>query len=712
MAVTAAARFLRLLVALPLAAVALSGLAASAAPTKAAADPYRILLSSNRDGKTRAYSMLPDGSGLAPLLRPALEPLAVSRDGRMIAYQDRRYALYASRADGSSLRRVAPQTDGVAAFSPNGKLLAFAASVGIKVVDMDGRILLRVKAEGRGLDYDWDWSPDGTAIVLGAQIDDRERYALIVQPLRGKRRVLVHTGPSDENGGPGVDGGQWSPDGKWITYVNGEDAERRNGVWVIRPNGEGLHRIAPGPVLSPAWSRDGGWIAYARLDDWEGEARELWLVQPTGQRRHRVAVAASDLWQFAWSPNGKALAFAADSDVAVVYLDGRIPWRLHLDQAAVSLTWSPDGRLLALAELYRPTQIWVVDSDGSGLQRLTSEGNNALVGWTRLAPTLPPAAPVPPSEQVLDAATVATRAPVSLLSADGPRVAFLRKATATDCDRVDVWMPGGESVQRFGGLAAPCGHGQGFLELALAGSRVAWVSGETECDNCDYTLESATLAEPAPLEVADCLGCAKPAAFEGFHLHGHGDLLVFDGLVRIGAGSEKCPGTFSTATICSTLRSGADASPVDSVSGGLIAIRKPGAVTVLDDQGRLVRSFPFTPADVSAARLDGGRLVVWRFGALELYDVASGVRVLSRPMPTGYRLADADGGIAVLRSGDTVMLLRLSDGRSLTLTPGRGPVLADLEPAGLYYSYATADGGGRVVFVPRADLLQQLGGGS
>jgi len=708
---TTATRFLRLIFAITLASVALGGLSASAAPTTTAADPYRILLSSNRDGKTRAYSMLPDGSGLTPLLRPALEPLAVSRDGRMIAYQDRRYALYASRADGSSLRRVAPQTDGVAAFSPNGKLLAFAASVGIKVVDMDGRILLRVKAEGTGLDYDWDWSPDGTAIVLGAQIDDRERYALIVQPLRGKRRVLVHTGPSEENGA-GVDEVQWSLDGKWIAYVNGENAERRNGVWLIRPNGKGLHRVAPGPVSSPTWSRDGGWIAYARLDDWEGgSARELWLVQPTGQRSHRVAVA-SNLWRFAWSPNGKALAFAADSDVAVVDLGGRISWRLHRDQAAPSLTWSPDGRRLALADLYLPTQISVVDSDGSGLQRLTSEGNNALVGWTRLAPTLPPAAPVPPSEQVLDAATVATRAPVSLLSADGPRVAFLRNATATDCDRVEVWMPGGESVQRFGGLAAPCGHGQRFLELALAGDRVAWVLGDTGCDHNDYTLQSATLAEPSPLEVADCLGCAKPSAFAGFHLHGHGDLLVFDGLVRIGAGSEKCPGTFSTTSICTTLRSGADATPVDSVSGGLIAIRKPGAVTVLDAQGKLVRAFSFAPADVSAALLDGGRLVVWRFGVLEVYDVATGARELSGPLPIGYRPVDVDGGIVLLRQGDTIMLLRLSDGRSLTLTPGRAPVLADLESAGLYYSYATADGGGRVVFVPRSDLLQQLGGGS
>jgi len=79
-------------------------------------------------------------------------------------------------------------------------------------------------------------------------------------------------------------------------------------------------------------------------------------------------------------------------------------------------------------------------------------------------------------------------------------------------------------------------------------------------------------------------------------------------------------------------------------------------------------------------------------------------------MPSGFRLADVDGGIAVLRSTDTVRLLRLDDGRSLTLAAGGEPALADLEPPGLYYSYATSDGGGRVVFVPRAEIVRQFDG--
>jgi hypothetical protein len=176
-------------------------------------------------------------------------------------------------------------------------------------------------------------------------------------------------------------------------------------------------------------------------------------------------------------------------------------------------------------------------------------------------------------------------------------------------------------------------------------------------------------------------------------VHGDGDLLVYDDgekLVRIGG---------------RTLRTGEHATPVDSVAGGLIAIREPDAVAVLDARGQLVRVFPLA---VSAARLDGGRLVVARGSALEVYDVASGALVLERPLPYGDELLDADGGGAVLRSGGTIELLRLEDGRSTTIAPGAGPVLADLEPPGLYYAFPTGDGGSRVVFVPRASLFRQL----
>ncbi len=287
-------------------------------------------------------------------------------------------------------------------------------------------------------------------------------------------------------------------------------------------------------------------------------------------------------------------------------------------------------------------------------------------------------------------------------------MAFVPNARAADCTHAAVWTPAEDSIARFV-LPAPCRpEVPRVREVALAGSRVAWTMHRSESDGeCSIGVQTAMLASPQPLWLHGAGPNRDACARDYYHLRGDGDLFVFnDGsrLVRIGGGRQTCQqGNSSPTRICATLGRGANAAPVDSVSGALIAVRRPGSAAVLDDRGQLVRQFPFSPADLRAARLDGGRLVVWRFGVLEVYDVATGARVQSHPVPAGSRLVDVDGGVAVLVGGEAITLLRLEDGHSRTLTPGRAPVLAELEPAGLYYSYATADGGGRVALLPRAE---------
>ena len=223
------------------------------------------------------------------------------------------------------------------------------------------------------------------------------------------------------------------------------------------------------------------------------------------------------------------------------------------------------------------------------------------------------------------------------------------------------------------------------------------------------TVNSATLAHP----VAQKLTSGKGP----YAVRGHGHLLVFSAateyqpdrsarLVRVGVGHERCGPDRGSAHVCTTLRRGKLGCCAQSVSSGLIALG--GAV--LDARGDLVRLFPFAPEEVSAARLDGGRLVLQRSGMLEAYDVTFGFRELSRPLPQGSQVEDVDGGIAVLEVPRGTMLLRLNEGRSFTVAPGKAPRAADLEPPGLYYSYATHDGQGRVTFMPRPEVLRRLGG--
>ena len=662
-------RFLQVLaaalVATPLAASAPGHGTASAGRKTAGAAPYRILFTSDRDGERRAYSMLPDGSRMTPLLAAGrkLVPIAYSRNRRTIAFVDGKGAVYVSHASGVGVRRVVRRggtDDG--ALSYDGRRLALARANGIWIVGTNGRGLRRL-TKGEGDSNPW-WAPDGKAIVYDHSNGDRS--AIVVQPLHGKPRVLAQASfdPNDEQ----VGYARWSPDGRWIDYLYSNDYE---GIY--------------------------------------------FLVRPDGTHGHRSPAQEG----FAWSSDGKRLVYAVGSrpdDVGIVGVDGRGRRRLHVKGLALitDLMWSPDDRRIVLAARARiddPDQLWIVDADGKGLRRLTSRGVNDAFGWTRLAPVQAEAPPVTPTERVTAADTVATTAPVASLSADGPNVAFVVHERRIDCDHVAVWTPDGRSIRRIGPLPAPCpAYTIPIDDVTLAGSRVAWTADPGGTD-CQVGLRSATFAAPDPVEIA----AYKCSAAE-FHVQGDGDLLVFDDgptLERIGGGHENCePGFDGMATICTALRSGDHSAPVESVSGGLIAIREPSAVAVVDSAGRLVRVFPFTPDDVSAARLDGGSLVVWRFGVLQVYDVASGALELSRPLPAGYRLTDVDGGIVLLIGTDSIRLVRLSDGRSQTLTPGGGSILADLEPPGLYYSYATADGGGRIVFVPRPELVAQLAGGA
>ena len=667
-----------------------------------------LLLHSNRDGRDRMYSLDASGQRLTPLFVPGrrLIPLAVSRGGDWIAYGGGGASefgpLYVSRADGTGLRQVVRNARDPA-FSPNGRRLAFIGKHGISIVGNDGRGLRRLTSRG---DQAFYWSPDGKALVVIRMLARHfhgARFAVVVQPLYGKRRVLVRTGPNFD-ALPSEYEPTWSPDGHWIAYINRENNERRNGLTLVHPNGKGRHRASSradeATILE--WSPDGRWILFRTGPD----SSNLFHLRPTGAR-HKLSAHAEG--QVVWSPDGKKLAFPESGAIVVAQADGRGMRRLRNLSASGSrltlpgLMWMPDGQRIVFIS-GRPRQIWVVGTGGQGLRRLTNEGENDLVGWTRLAPVLPPASPNPPTERVLGAHTVATSTPVEALSADGPRVAFVPQPTLTDCVHVVVWAAGND-LERLGHLPAPCSGRTttGITPLVLAGSRAAWVSSGMEGGGCGFELESATLANPLPASVAfGNVQCSSDIT----HLRGDEDLLVFNDesahpswLVRIGVGGRRCGGV-----PCAALRTGTEATPVDSVSGALIAIKRRGAVTVLDDQGRLVRTFPFAPADVSAIRLDGTHLLVARSYTIESYDVATGALEVSRLLPMGYQLVDVDGGIAVLRRPQAVILLRLADGASSILTPGQGPVLANLEPAGLYYSY-TLGGEGRVVFVPRSDLL-------
>ncbi|HYZ77091.1 MAG TPA: hypothetical protein VE596_06910 [Gaiellaceae bacterium] len=664
----------RRLVALVLAGVALGGLSASAGGTTQRAAGYRILLASDRDGVRRGYSIRPDGTRLTPLLtrRSSLVPAAVSLDGGTIAYQQRdsgrQTGIYVSRADGTSLRRVVPGQAGSPSLSPDGRLLAFTKKVpGIRIVGTNGHGLRRLT---RRSDDSPVWSPDGKALAFVRSAGD---YAgvLVVRPLRGTAHALAWAE---------FDGLEWSPDGRWIAYADSADGVRTS----------------------------------------------LWLVRPSGQGRHRVG---RDIGSFSWSPDGKSLAFASDEDVVVTDVAGRAR-RLGLRNLYVSsVMWLPDGRL-ALTARY-PSQIWIAGRNGRALRRLTSAGSNGLVGWTRLAPALPPARPVARTERAVGRRTLVVRARLRSIAADGSRIAFITGPTPTDCDHIAVWTPSTRAVTRA--VPAPCGQPHEYVDslgpVALAGTRVAWGS-EGCCGNYDYTnVVTATLAHPdAPwayvAEAAVSRGGSGGTVADG--PVGHGNLIVFAiqrscdysaepgeedacpaGQLGTGAldttvwrigGSGRCPTSSGPVSGCTAVAKLDGEARVLAVDAGRTVLATTTDLKLLTVAGRTLRTFAET---AKAAALSGNRLAVETDDGMDVYDTRSGRRI--RRFPSMSDLQDLQGDILVAAPADGVVVRKLGTGRAITIDAGSG-ARAQLEAPGLFVA-----GAHQIAFTPMRELLRRLG---
>jgi acylaminoacyl-peptidase len=108
---------------------------------------------------------------------------------------------------------------------------------------------------------------------------------------------------------------------------------------------------ADAPQLSP----DGRSVVYQRhwFDVMKDRKRaNLWIVDADGRRNRPLTSGAANDGGAAWSPDGKRLAWVAESDgkaqIFVRYMDGGETAAItHLTQAPRELAWSPDGKTLA-----------------------------------------------------------------------------------------------------------------------------------------------------------------------------------------------------------------------------------------------------------------------------------------------------------------------------------------------------------------------------
>jgi hypothetical protein len=175
------------------------------------------------------------------------------------------YTIAAS--DGTVLRRVTSPRRGYhdipGGYSPTGKRLVFVRfdpdgqSVGLFVVDVDGRNLHRLTAAGRLINLGAGWSPEGNKIVFSRHVSGDVRGSLwLIQANGSHLRPLPIQGVPcggalDDPQSVGCHGPRWSPDGQHLVFAVNTATEVN--IYTANADGSSLAQVTHHGGDDPDW---------------------------------------------------------------------------------------------------------------------------------------------------------------------------------------------------------------------------------------------------------------------------------------------------------------------------------------------------------------------------------------------------------------------------------------------------------------------------
>ena len=284
-----------------------------------------LLVTLRSDDGSQQLSIVPADGSEPRLLLPdgTFDGIATegvwSPDGSRVAFMvqyESRADLHVVNSDGSDLRLLAPApphepdtdrvlTQGSPAWSPDGTKIAFASSrawdqggLDIYVINADGSDLQRL-TDDPSFEYAPRWSPDGSIIAFEANGDGGDRYGNVyVMNADGseRRRLVEATGARDPN---------WSPNGEWISYVDGRFC---CAVHIVRPDGSGRIDLTSGVISGrwPRWSPDGAILAWSAHDN--GGSLDGIVVYNVNSQDARLVSGVTG--RLEWSPDGNWIAVA------------------------------------------------------------------------------------------------------------------------------------------------------------------------------------------------------------------------------------------------------------------------------------------------------------------------------------------------------------------------------------------------------------------
>jgi hypothetical protein len=321
------------------------------------------------------------------------------------------------------------------------------------------------------------------------------------------------------------------------------------------------------------------------------------------------------------------------------------------------------------------------------------------------------------------------------LAADGDRAAAIT-SRANGC-LVVVWTAATRMATDHCARLPRLPAGGGLVnEVALGGGQVAWIIASYAGNTEGWLDVFAAKLSGGPAKRVDGSARARVDSTAGGglwmgHLLGGGPLLAYNRWTTacIGGPSDYgCSGSPSDPRLHVATKSlvrvvagrrvvakrGADSYRLAAVGGGRMAVQSPdGAVTVLTPSGHPVATVPASNGNLPRSlALSRTRLAVVRWSStIELYNPGTGkkTKLFTLGPAATLELAGVNAKLALLRGPQRLVLVRLSDGKLLSL-PLHAVIDPTLTEAGLFYAYnlPRAHEKGRIVFEPTAKLLARF----
>ena len=206
----------------------------------------------------------------------------------------------------------------------------------------------------------------GASRIAFIRFDGTDSDIFVMSPT-GAGATAVTTDSTSYEGGPA-----WSPDAGRLAFHSDQGAN-----WDIRTigaNGVGNTRLTTDPGLDwqADWSPDGSKIAFVSQRG-TPEHDEIYVMDADGTDVVRLTNAAAGSAEPVWSPDGSQIAFTRGGTLYTINATGGTPTALPGGVQGGDPDWSPDGTKIAFTTSLgtNTTDIFVIDSDGSDLTRLT-----------------------------------------------------------------------------------------------------------------------------------------------------------------------------------------------------------------------------------------------------------------------------------------------------------------------------------------------------